>query len=390
MTDVWKETTLKAACLDKGQYGFTATADSAAQGPHLLRTTDITSGTIDWTSVPRCELNALDKAKYLLQDGDIVICRMGTVGVSSFIVGAPEAVFASYLVRFRPNPDVVLPAYLAYTLQSDGWWDYVEAVRAGTVQPTLNATLMAGFTFPLPPMPEQARSVEVLSAIDERLAKLRQLELTLAQTILADCQVAAEDREGSGTLSLSDAVTLVNGGAYTKGATGTGRMVIRIKELNTGASDTTVYNDIAVPTNKTAYPGDVLFAWSGSLGVWRWYGDEAIVNQHIFKVLPGAHPVWLGWSHIINELDTFRDIAAGKATTMGHITKDHLIRAQVPLFGEGELAALSTRVQPLWDYQLRVGREIESLKELKTFVMPRLLSAELSVMSAADIVEFAS
>jgi type I restriction enzyme, S subunit len=212
----------------------------------------------------------------------------------------------------------------------------------------------------------------------------------LGEAVLAEYGMALADRTKERVVSLVDAVSLINGGAYTKGADGTGRMVIRIKELNSGPSETTVYSSIAVPDNKTAYLGDVLFAWSGSLGVWRWYRDEAIVNQHIFKVLPKKHPVWLGWIHILDELERFQDIAAGKATTMGHITKDHLVRTMVPTFSAEELEVLSARVEPLWDAQLQAGRELHTLQAVREQLLPALVSGELRVAAAGELVETAT
>ena len=389
MSDHWQEVTLEEACFGKGQYGFTASASLEASGPHLLRTTDITGRSVEWATVPRCEMAENEMRKYLLGDGDILICRMGSVGVSAFIESAPESVFASYLVRFKPNPDIVLPKYLGYILQSDMWWDYVEAVQSGTVQPTLNAAVMAGFTLRVPSVAQQADTVALLSAVDARLNALQRVQATLGDMVLAECEASVEDRSGIDTISLSKATRLVNGGAYTKDATGTGRMVIRIKELNSGPSESTVYNDITVPPEKTAFPGDVLFAWSGSLGVWRWFADEAIVNQHIFKVLPGEHQVWLSWFHILSELEAFRDIAAGKATTMGHITKDHLDRAQVPAFSTVELEALRLRVEPLWQYQLSIGRQAVALENMRAFLLPRLVTGDLRVQEVESLIEAA-
>jgi type I restriction enzyme S subunit len=134
----------------------------------------------------------------------------------------------------------------------------------------------------------------------------------------------------------------------------------------------------------------VLFAWSGSLGVWRWYRDEAIVNQHIFKVLPKKHPVWMGWIHILDELERFQDIAAGKATTMGHITKDHLERTMVPTFSAEELEVLSSQVEPLWDAQLQAGRELHALQAVRAQLLPALVSGELRVAAAEQLVEAAT
>lgn len=246
---------------------------------------------------------------------------------------------------------------------------------------------IASFGVSLPPLEEQRRIAEVLGALDDRIESAARLEKVIGEAVLAEYGVALHVRAEEKDVPLVDAVSLINGGAYTKGAAGTGRMVIRIKELNSGPSESTVYSSITVPDNKTAYPGDVLFAWSGSLGVWRWYRDEAIVNQHIFKVLPKKHPVWLGWIHILGELERFQDIAAGKATTMGHITKDHLERTMVPTFSAEELEVLSSRVEPLWDAQLQAGRELYTLQAVRAQLLPALVSGELRVAAVEELVE---
>jgi type I restriction enzyme S subunit len=54
-------------------------------------------------------------------------------------------------------------------------------------------------------------------------------------------------------------------------------------------------------------------------------GAEAIVNQHIFKVIPQSNlPSWFVHGRLLALLPHFADIGAGKATTMGHIKRHHL------------------------------------------------------------------
>jgi len=60
----WAWTTLGEVCLPP-QYGWTTSA-SAGGKLYLLRTTDITSGKIDWESVPFCSDEPPDIGKYLL------------------------------------------------------------------------------------------------------------------------------------------------------------------------------------------------------------------------------------------------------------------------------------------------------------------------------------
>ncbi|MDA2946269.1 MAG: restriction endonuclease subunit S [Actinomycetota bacterium] len=286
-------------------------------------------------------------------------------------------------------PTACEPEFLRYFVESDEIYGRLGESVNGTSSSHQRVSLdhLLDMRAPMPPSGDQRRIAEVLSALDDRIESAARLEKVLGETVLAEYRLALLDRAEEEVVSLVDAVSLINGGAYTKGADGSGRMVIRIKELNSGPSESTVYSSITVPDNKTAYPGDVLFAWSGSLGVWRWYRDEAIVNQHIFKVLPKKHPVWMGWIHILEELERFQDIAAGKATTMGHITKDHLERTMVPIFSAEELEALSSRVEPLWDAQLQAGRELHTLQAVRAQLLPALVSGELRVAAAEELVE---
>ncbi|EQD58555.1 restriction modification system DNA specificity domain protein, partial [mine drainage metagenome] len=105
----------------------------------LLRTTDITSGEIDWSTVPFCTDEPPDVDKYLLHEGDIVISRAGSVGVSYLITRVKPSVFASYLIRFRPGP-AVEGRYLAYFLKSRDYWQQIADNTSGIAIPNVNAS----------------------------------------------------------------------------------------------------------------------------------------------------------------------------------------------------------------------------------------------------------
>lgn len=282
------------------------------------------------------------------------------------------------------------PGFLHWVVADPTFSDFANSAETGTRMPRASWQWVSTYDVALPPLDEQKRIAAVLGALDDRIESVSRLEKILGDAMIAEYVLALEERSEDQLISLVDVVSLINGGAYTKGANGTGRMVIRIKELNSGPSETTVYSTIEVPDTKTAYPGDVLFAWSGSLGVWRWYRDEAIVNQHIFKVLPKKHPVWLGWIQLLDELERFQDIAAGKATTMGHITKDHLERTMVPTFSVDELQVLTSRVEPLWEAQLQVGRELQTIRAVRSQLLPSLISGEVRVAAAEELDEAAT
>jgi len=156
LPDGWRWVRLGEVC-EKPQYGYTASAESAKVGPKLLRITDIQNGEVNWESVPYCRCGA-EASTYALKSGDILFARTGgTTGKSFLIKDIPsEAIFASYLIRVRTK-DGLIPEYLYFFLQSDMYWNQVLASKRGGAQPNMNATLLGGVVFPLPPLPEQKR-----------------------------------------------------------------------------------------------------------------------------------------------------------------------------------------------------------------------------------------
>lgn len=163
----WEWSTLGEVC-HKPQYGWTTKADKEKGKIKLLRTTDITSGEIDWNAVPFCTEVPDDLGKYLLEAGDIVISRAGSVGVSYLLSNVEPAVFASYLIRFRPKAEID-EKYIAYYLQSPTYWEAIGASKSGIALFNVNAKKLGLVPFPLAPLPEQRR---IVSAIETQLGRL--------------------------------------------------------------------------------------------------------------------------------------------------------------------------------------------------------------------------
>ena len=171
----WIETTLGDICT-KPQYGWTTKAVSEGSFK-LLRTTDITSGSIDWNSVPFCSENPTDDEKYLIQKHDILISRAGSVGFSILIESEPEypSVFASYLIRFTVLSGLD-SKYIRYFLLSSNYWNQISEHSTGIALANVNASKLTQITLPLAPLNEQQRIVAKLEAI---LAKVQSAQAHL-------------------------------------------------------------------------------------------------------------------------------------------------------------------------------------------------------------------
>ncbi|MBP9044421.1 MAG: restriction endonuclease subunit S, partial [Spirochaetes bacterium] len=176
----WKETTLSEICSDIS-YGYTASANTDPIGPKFLRITDIVPERIDWNSVPYCNADKPIIEKYKLQEGDIVIARTGaTTGYNKIIKKLDfDVVFASYLIRYKIDPDKAFPYYVGYILQSSNWFDFIDAIAGGSAQPGANAKQLGSYEISLPPLPEQLAIASVLSSLDDKIYLLDRENQTL-------------------------------------------------------------------------------------------------------------------------------------------------------------------------------------------------------------------
>jgi type I restriction enzyme S subunit len=151
------------------QYGHTASAISRKEGPRFLRITDIQNGGVDWTSVPSCDIDGEDIAKYRLAAGDLVFARTGaTTGKSFLIRDCPEAIFASYLIRVRASKEVD-PHYLALFFQSPDYWQQIERGKRGIGQPNVNGKVLGEIELPLPSLDAQRA---VVAEIEKQFTRI--------------------------------------------------------------------------------------------------------------------------------------------------------------------------------------------------------------------------
>ena len=92
--------------------------------------------------------------------------------------------------------------------------------------------------------------------------------------------------EGWAVLKVGNVAEYINGRAFKPEEwEQTGLPIIRIQNLN----DPNAYYNRTKNEYEEKYlikKGDLLFAWAASLGTYIWKGEDAWLNQHIFKVIP--------------------------------------------------------------------------------------------------------
>lgn len=163
----WQEKRLGEIASDVS-YGYTESATFDIIGPKFLRITDITNDLINWNTVPYCKINDKDMVKYKLQYNDIVIARTGaTTGINKQINKIIDAVFASYLIRFRINDRIANPKYVYHYLQTSAYKGFINNYISGSAQPGINATVLSKFKITLPDIKTQEKIADILSTYDD-------------------------------------------------------------------------------------------------------------------------------------------------------------------------------------------------------------------------------
>lgn len=315
-----------------------------------------------------------------LEPGDVLLNITGdgvTFGRAAMVdPSALPACVNQHVAIVRADTNRAIPGYLLAFLTHPDVKPYIASFNSGGSRRAITKGHIESFQVPLPPLAEQRAIASTLAAFDEKIESNRRLVDLIPQLIRSkvDAVLAGGDQ-----VSVSSLALFINGGAYTKGASGTGRMVLRIAELNSGPGGSTVYNDIDVPDDKTARAGDILMSWSGSLGVYRWFRDEAIINQHIFKVIPTGYPAWIVFDRLDAVMPVFRGVARDKATTMGHIQRGHLESTSVMVPSASSIARLAHALDPLWERLLLAERENMVLAVTRDALLPELLSGRMRV-----------
>jgi type I restriction enzyme S subunit len=125
----------------------------------------------------------------------------------------------------------------------------------------------------------------------------------------------------------------------------TGKPIIRIQNLNKAEA---IYNYTSQEFDNRykVERGELLYSWSASLGVYIWNGDDAWLNQHIFKVVPKniCNKKFLFYSL---EKITAELYAKTHGSGMVHVTKGKFEETEIPFPSFLEQTFIVSKIEEL-------------------------------------------
>ena len=180
-------------------------------------------------------------------------------------------------------------------------------------------------------------------------------------------------REGWDYKKLGELATYINGYPFKPSDwKEEGKPIIRIQNLTGTQEHFNRCNRKDIPKKYYVVKGDILISWSATLGVYEWNSENALLNQHIFKVVFDKIEINKSYFKyaILNSIDEMSRHTNG--ATMRHIRK-------------GDFDNIDILFPPLIEQQRIVGildAEFEKIDALKA-------NAEKNLQNAKDLFQSA-
>ena len=387
----------------------------------------------------RVELSEEERKRFSLQVGDLLFARRSVVaegaGKCSVVCEVNEpTTFESSIIRARPNPNIANSMYLYYLFCSPfGAYSLDTILRQVAVAGITGKDLMK-LIIPLPPIRTQFAIANILGTLDDKIELNRQMNQTLeaiARTIFnpwfvnfdpvrakmegrqpygMDAKTAAlfpnsfEDSplgkipEGWEIKSIESICSIVSRGVTPKYQEGSGRFIIN-QRVNRGSmldwnSLKELSPDVIVPPEKFAARYDVLVncLGEGTLGRVHIYVGESgkyAVDQHMSICRANTPNIAFYLYHILSGEEGQHQIEQLKTGSTG-MTMFNISRLRsfpVLMPSEELVNSYGLIVLPLWERANNNEEENRTLATLRDTLLPKLLSGEIRVKEAENLVE---
>ena len=285
---------------------------------------------------------------------------------------------------FKAKDELVFSKYLYFLLSQDTFFDYVMLGSKGCKMPRGDKSHIMNWEISLPSLPTQCRIAAILSSLDDKIDLLHRENATLeqmAETLFRQWFVV-EAKEEWEEKPLSSIATFLNGLACQKYPPKNEidkLPVLKIRELSSGIGNDSDWATTDVGVEYIVHAGDVIFAWSASLMVKIWDGEDCILNQHLFKVTSDKYPKWFYYFWCKHHLDEFISIAQSHATTMGHIKRNDLDIAIVLVPSDEELLIMTEKMDGLVQKMENNNKQIQTLIQTRDGLLPKLMNNEIII-----------
>ncbi len=446
--DAWEYTTLGKACalgggrIQTGPFGSQLHAsDYVANGVPTVMPQNLGDNRIIEDGIARIRLVDAERlGRHRLRAGDIVYSRRGDVEKRALVRTKEEGWLCgtgSLMVRMGLGP--VEPTYASYYLGHPSVRAWITQHAHGATMPNLNTEILSSLPFVLPPLPEQRAIAHILGTLDDKIELNRRMNETLEAIARAlftswfvdfdPVRAKAEGRDtglpadiaalfpdsfedsalgeipkGWGITSVGEHTRLVKGRSYSsRDLRESSTALVTLKSFLRGGGyrvdGLKSYAGSYLP-EQVVHPGELIVACTDVTQGAEVIGHPALVRAaegfptlvaslDVLIVRPNAGPEFIPFYYCLFNTPEFiaHTYAYSTGTTVLHLHRDAVPSFPLTMPPQNLLAAFATNVAPTFQRLQTTERESSLLSELRDTLLPKLMSGELRVPAAAEIVE---
>lgn len=397
----WKKAKLSECCQSISDGDHQAPPKSN-KGIPFVTISNIKDNSFDFTNCMHVPQSYYDNllAKRKPQKGDILYSVVGSFGIPALIKENVKFTFQRHIAILRPNPHIVEPAYMYYSMLSKAFFLQADAAAIGAAQRTISLSSLQNLTINLPDLPTQRRIASILSAYDDLIENnRRQIKLLeeAAQRLYREwfvelrfpghesVKVVDGVPEGWMKGTVDNIVKLLSGYPFKSSeyvSSGKYRL-ITIKNVKDGefSPDNVDYIDQLpdkVPSHCILTEGDILLSLTGNIGrVCIVNGYNYLLNQRVAK-LQTLHPAYAYCMFRSKEmLNKMTALSNGVAQQNLSPIRAEKIRILIP--SSNLLFQFKNIVEPIISQIILLNNQITFACEARDRLLPELMGREIEV-----------
>ncbi|MEO5981873.1 MAG: restriction endonuclease subunit S [Pedococcus sp.] len=157
-------------------YGTSTKCAYDGSGVPVLRIPNLRAGAIDTADLKFAFDTAANLSRSMVTEGDVLIVRTNgskaLIGRSAVVSGGVKAAFASYLIRYRVDPGLLLPEWLQLSLESPLVRAEIERLAASSAgQHNLSLSKLDGLVIPCPDLVVQGDVLSEIRDVDRQIQR---------------------------------------------------------------------------------------------------------------------------------------------------------------------------------------------------------------------------
>jgi type I restriction enzyme, S subunit len=301
-----------------------------------------------------------------------------------------DGICSGDIIVMEAKPDKLLPELLPFLIHRDGFFDYAIQTSAGSLSPRTKWSHLAKYEFALPPLDEQRRIAEVLTAVEDELKSLESVTHALQQVKFS---LGVKWFKKSETIKLGELVeqeklsfqtgpfgTVLKASSYTE----VGTPIVNPVNMKNGKLNTDdgpfLGEEVCQQLSKyRAEHGDTILGRKGEVGRAIYISDEYhgyIIGSDIIRVRPCNPDISSKYLYYFFESEQTKSYLMRHAsgTTMPGINERILSQLPLPLPDLRVQESIVAELERLDEADSSVNSKQLKALELKRGILNTLLS----------------